>query len=81
MKNNILKDITEDLSGTDTFKKMKEVSDKYWSFQKFMESYTGEAQSLLDYLDEALNNPDVEPDLKFIKSSLIKILKTHNHQI
>ena len=38
-KHNVLIEITEDLSGTDTFKKMKEVSDHYWSFRKFMNNY------------------------------------------
>ena len=79
-QNKLIK-ITEDLSGTETFKKMKEVSDNYWSFQKFMDNYAGEAQELLDYLDEALSNPYIEPDLKFIKESLIKVLRTHNYQI
>ena len=36
---------------------------------------------MLDYLDGAINNSDVEPDLEFIKKSLIKVLNAHNHQI
>ena len=60
---------------------MKEVSDNYWSIQKFMESYTGEGQALLDYLDETLSNPYIEPNLTFIKESLIKILNAHNLRI
>ena len=73
--------MSEDLSGTETFKKMKEVNDNYWSFQNFMESYTGEGQALIDYLDEVLTNPCVEPDIKFIKKSLIKVLENHNREI
>ena len=36
---------------------------------------------MLDYLDGAINSSDVEPDLEFIKKSLIKVLNAHNHQI
>ena len=46
-----------------------------------MHSYRGEGQKLLDYLDEAIHNSDVEPDLEFIKKSLIKVLNAHNDQI
>ena len=60
---------------------MKEVSDKFWSVTKFMDTYAGEAQTLLDYLDEVISNPYIEPDLKFIKETLIKVLNTHKHQI
>ena len=60
---------------------MKEVSDKFWSVTKFMDTYAGEAQTLLDYLDEVISNSYIEPDLKFIKETLIKVLNTHKHQI
>ena len=80
-KNNDLQEITEDLSGTDTFKKIKDVNDKFWSLKKFTDDYAGDAQTLLDYLDEAINNPYVEPDLKLIKQSLIKVLNSHKNQI
>ena len=46
-----------------------------------MGNYTAQGQALLDYLDETINNPYVEPDLKFIKESLNKIFKSHNIQI
>ena len=78
---NILIEVVEDLSGTDTFKRMKEVSDNFKSAQKFMQNYTGEGEALLEYLDEVIKNPDVEPDLKHIKDSLVKILDVHNSQI
>ena len=60
---------------------MKDISDKYWSLHEFAENYTGQAQSLLDYLDEAINNPYVEPDLKFIRESLFKVVDNVQHQI
>ena len=80
-EHNKLTEIIEDLSETETFKKMKKVSDNYWRIQKSMENYTVQSKDLLDYLDEAINNPYVEPDLKFIKESFINIQKDHSIQI
>ena len=59
-KYNDLKEITEDLSGTETFKKMKEVNDKFWSCSKNMNGYTGEGQLLLDYLDQTIKNQGIK---------------------
>ena len=80
-EHNKLTEIIEDLSETETFKKMKKVSDNYWRIQKSMENYTVQSKDLFDYLDEAINNPYVEPDLKFIKESFINIQKDHSIQI
>ena len=60
---------------------MKEISDNYWSLDELMGTYTGEAQTLLDYIDETISNPYVKPNLKLIRESLIRVLKNHNHQI